>query len=298
MMSDADAARPLKEFKPKHEYFVGIDSDGCAFDTMEIKQKECFVPNIIKHWNLQAVSKYVRETVEFINLYSKWRGINRFPALINVFDLLRQRPEVQQRGVSIPDLQPLRDWIQRETKLGNPVLKKEVERTSDEILVRALRWSEAVNATIAEIVKGVGPFPSVRKCLEKITSCADTIVVSQTPTEALNREWQEHDLARYVHTIAGQEMGTKAEHIKFAANGKYPVAHVLMIGDAPGDMEAARANSALFFPINPGREEPSWQQLYEEAFDKFIAGEYAGAYEEKLITEFEALLPERPPWEK
>ncbi len=50
----------LLAFKPRHRFFVGIDSDGCVFDTMEIKHKECFVPNIIKYWKLQAVSKYAR----------------------------------------------------------------------------------------------------------------------------------------------------------------------------------------------------------------------------------------------
>ena len=68
-----DPAKPLKEMKKEHDFFVGIDSDGCAFDTMEIKHKECFIPNIINHWGLQAVSKYARETAEFVNLYSKWR---------------------------------------------------------------------------------------------------------------------------------------------------------------------------------------------------------------------------------
>jgi len=34
----SDPQQPLKEFKPQHEFFVGIDSDGCAFDTMEVKQ--------------------------------------------------------------------------------------------------------------------------------------------------------------------------------------------------------------------------------------------------------------------
>jgi len=32
----------LINFKPKFSTFVGIDSDGCVFDTMEIKQKQCF----------------------------------------------------------------------------------------------------------------------------------------------------------------------------------------------------------------------------------------------------------------
>ena len=69
----------MYDFTPKHDYLVGIDSDGCAFDTMELKHKECFIPNTINYWGLQGVSKYAREAAEFVNLYSKSRGINRFP---------------------------------------------------------------------------------------------------------------------------------------------------------------------------------------------------------------------------
>jgi hypothetical protein len=39
-----DPAQPLKDFQPRHEFFVGIDSDGSVFDTMGIKQRECFCP--------------------------------------------------------------------------------------------------------------------------------------------------------------------------------------------------------------------------------------------------------------
>jgi len=49
---------PLKNFQPQKEFFVGIDSDGCAFPTMELKHKECFIPNIIKSYGLQSISKY------------------------------------------------------------------------------------------------------------------------------------------------------------------------------------------------------------------------------------------------
>ena len=31
---------------------------------------------------------------------------------------------------------------------------------------------------------------------------------------------------------------------------------------------------------------------------KFLAGEYAGAYEAARVTEFEALLPDVPPWKR
>jgi len=294
----ADPQAELRNIKPKHNFLIAIDSDGCAFDTMEIKHKECFIPNIIKYWNLQAVSKYAREAAEFVNLYSKWRGINRFPALIKVFDLLRERAEVQKRKVEIPVAQPLRDWIAKETKLGNPALKEEVGKNPDPILKRALEWSEEVNATVANMVHGVPPFPFVRESLEKISEWADIIVCSATPTEALKREWKEHDIAKYTRAIAGQEMGSKKEHINLASNGKYPEDCILMIGDAPGDMKAAKANKALFFPINPGHEESSWELFFKESADRFLNGLYSNKYEKQLTEKFEKLLPENPPWKK
>jgi phosphoglycolate phosphatase-like HAD superfamily hydrolase len=142
------------------------------------------------------------------------------------------------------------------------------------------------------------PFPYVRQTLEKIQSLADVIVVSATPNEALEREWQEHDIAKYVKVIAGQEMGTKAQHLEYATKGRYEKNHVLMIGDAPGDMKAAKANDTLFYPVNPGNEVESWKRFHDEAFDKFIGGRYAGKYEEELIAEFDSYLPELPPWQK
>ncbi len=293
-----EAARPLVELEPEFDFFVGIDSDGCAFDTMEIKHKECFIPNIIRYWGLQPVSKYAREAAEFVNLYSKWRGINRFPALVMVFDLLRERPEVLERGVEIPEAPKVREFIDSGLPLGNPALKELVEKTGDEELKLALSWSEAVNRTVAEMVKGVPPFPFVRESLELVSQHADIVVVSATPVGALRREWEEHDIAKYARVIAGQEMGSKKEHLRLAAKDKYPPGHILMVGDAPGDMNAARANDALFFPINPGHEEGSWERFYKEGFKKFIEGEYGGAYEPELIAEFEELLPEVPPWKR
>jgi len=288
----------LQGFQPQHEFFVGIDSDGCAFDTMEIKQKECFTPNTIKYWRLQAVSKYAREAVEFVNLYSRWRGTNRWPALLMVFDLLAERPEVLARKVRAPEVPTLREWVKTETKLGNPALKAEVQKTGDLILKQALAWSEAVNAAIEDMVKGIPPFPYVRESLVALSSLADMMVVSQTPGEALQREWEEHDLAKHAAAICGQEMGTKAEHLQLGAGGKYPQDRVLMLGDAMGDLTAARKNGFLFFPINPGREDASWQRFFEEGMGRFLKGTYAGEYEAGLMAEFEAMLPDRPPWKR
>ena len=282
------------ELTPKYNFLVGIDSDGCAFDTMELKHKECFAPNTINYYELQGVSKYARETWEFVNLYSKSRGVNRFPALVEVLEWLQKRPEVKARGVKISIPQSIRDWIKRETKLGNPALEQEVRRNPDPDLLLMFEWSKAINKSIENMVRGVPPFPFVRESMEKLCQHSDILVVSATPHEALTREWAEHDLTKYAAAICGQEIGVKKDLLRAAA--KYPPNHTLMIGDAPGDYKAALANNALFFPINPGAEEASWKRFYEEGIDRFLSEKFTADYQQELLDEFENFLPARPPW--
>lgn len=286
----------LEQLRPEKEFFVGIDSDGCVFDTMEVKHKEFFIPNVVKYFGLFAISKYVRETWEFVNLYSVYRGINRFPALVKVMDLLGNRPEIKELGFEIPDMEPLREWISTETKLGNPAFSEYVRSHPHPALEPVLRWTLAVNEDIAAWLRNTPPFPFARKSIEKLSAEADVIVVSQTPLEALTREWEEHSIAGYVRAIAGQELGTKAQHITMAAKGKYHDDKILMIGDAPGDYKAAIVNGALFFPVMPGHENRSWKIFFEEAFDRFITGRYKGEYQDRLIEEFNRSLPDKPSW--
>lgn len=291
-----DFAKELRELKPRHDFFIGIDSDGCAFDTMEIKQKECFCPNNIKYFGLQSITQYAREATEFVNLYSKERGSNRYPAIISVLNWLSKRREVIERGAHVPDLKRLRQWVQEETRLSKSVLRAVVEKTGDAELLNVLAWSDAVDAAIEGIVKGVPPFPFVRDVLVKAYPKADIMVVSQTPLEALEREWAEHGLSRYLRVIAGQEHGTKTDHIALAAKGKYAPDKILMVGDAQGDYRAALENEVCFFPIVPGREEASWRRFSSEVLDQFFMGTYKGPYEAALIKEFNEALPETPGW--
>lgn len=286
----------LIDLKPQKEFFVGIDSDGCVFDTMEIKHKECFCPNFIRDFNLQVVSKFARETWEFVNLYSQTRGCNRFLAIVYVMEWLSKRADVKVRNAVIPDTTALSEWIKKETKLGNPALEKYVAETKDAFLHQTLTWSKNVNADIEKMVFGMPPFPYVRECLTKIQMRADAIVVSQTPYDALAREWEENKIAPFVRVIAGQELGTKTEHLKLATKGKYPDNKILMIGDAPGDLKVAKSNGVLFFPINPGKEDVSWEKLYNEGLDRFFSGTFEGDYEKKLIDEFMSYLPAVPAW--
>jgi len=298
------SSQNLKDIRPEKEFFIGIDSDGCVFDSMEPKHKECFCPAFINNFNLQSVSKYAREVWDFVNLYSQDRGCNRFHAVIKALDLLRGRSEVKKRGAQIMETPALKDWTRRESKLGNPALKSEIEKiklTADGNLFEletVYRWSLDVNEAVEKIIRGVPPFPYFRESLEAMRRKADVIVVSQTPSEALIREWTELGIDKLVRFIAGQEIGTKAEHLEFAAKGKYPADKILMIGDAPGDLKAAMSIGALFYPIVPGSEDDSWKRFNDEALAKFFSLSFEGAYQDALLAEFKKSLPEKAPWQQ
>ncbi|MDZ4695883.1 MAG: HAD family hydrolase [Deltaproteobacteria bacterium] len=300
-MIPPDPQALLKAFSPAHRFFVGIDSDGCAFNSMEVKHNDCFSTNVVKHFGLAAVSRQVHEAWDFVNLYSQTRGCNRFKALALVMDELSHMSRVTQSGVVVPPLPNLRAWMKVDTALGNPTLAKRIEVSEGEAraeLERVMAWSKDVNRSVLDVVHNLPPFTPMRKALGLLQGRADVLVLSATPAEALVREWQEHGIDKQVALIAGQEMGSKTEHLTLTTHGRYAANHVLMMGDAPGDLKAARDVGALFFPINPGAEQESWQAFIDEGLERFFTGIFAGAYEENLIAAFMKLLPDTPSWRR
>ena len=289
----------LLSMKPTKEFLVCVDSDGCVFDNMELKHKECFCPATVNVWGLQSVSRYAREAAEFVNLYSKTRGANRFPALIRTLELLGARREAQERGYECPDLTPLKKWVAETNSLSARGIREYAEAHGgdiDPILATAARWSAEVDENIERIVHGVAPLPGVKEAFAQIAEFADIVIVSATPHEAIVREWGAQGLLEHITVVAGQELGTKKECIRKAMEGKYDAGHVLMVGDAPGDHDAATANGVLYYPIIPGWEVESWSLLRETAAEKFHAGSYAGAYMDGLLDRFYAVLQDEPNW--
>lgn len=284
-----DLSKRLKNIDKEKEFLLCVDSDGCAINTMEYKHKLYFGPQMVDVWNLEEISEEVLKVWNHVNLYSKWRGINRFLALAKVFEIIKEKAELAGQSETIPDFSPLLQWIEAGTKLSNESLEK-VAVGKDVFLNQVLDWSKKVNEEIATSKEETLPFLGVEESLKKAQNLADIVVISSANSEALDKEWNELGLAAYVKEIAGQEMGTKTNCIAMAKEGRYVDTQVLMVGDALGDLEAARNNGVLFYPIIPGKESMSWSRFYQEAFDKFIQGKYAGEYEKKVTQEFTMVL--------
>jgi len=274
----------LVRLKPKHDVLVAIDSDGCVFDSMTSKQR-IFHTGIIKFWGLEAVEPTFRQVAEWTALYSPWRGLNRFELLLRIF----------QNMETPPDFRSLESFVKSGVPLSADELAKRIEKTGDPALKRVLEWSRAVSKEIAAVPE-MPVFDEVFQTLEKIRTMADSIVVSQTQEEALVHEWRNAGLEKFVDVIAGAELGSKIESLGTAMRGRYLPERTVMLGDAPGDLETARATGALFFPIIPGAENASWIELREEGLARLLNGTFAGTYQKGLIDRFNAVLSETPPW--
>jgi len=269
-------------FKPTKEFFVGIDSDGTAFDSMNIKHIKSMFPAALEIWDPAEHRKEFQEIWFRINLYSKNRGINRFSGLLSALEQLRKKTGKS----AAEDLSPLRDFVEKSEALSNAALRTWMEKHPAPLLDQVMRWSLRSDELFEEHTRGLIPFANMEAALKLMAEKADIMVVSSASGKGLDKDWSFSGLTKYTALLAGQELGSKKAQLSMGAAGKYPAQKILMLGDAPGDLEAARSIDALFFPMMPGKEEESWIRLRKEGLSRFFAGSYRGAYEDALIREF------------
>ena len=105
--------------------------------------------------------------------------------------------------------------------------------------------------------------------------------------QAVMDEWEKEGILEYMDLVLTQNDGSKAFCIQELLKKGYALDQTMMVGDAPGDYDAAKKNGVCFFPILVKKEAQSWSQLRQEAADRFLSGSYRGEYEEAQIKSFQ-----------
>lgn len=269
------------EYGRKHEFLVCIDSDGCAMDTMDCKHFYCFGPCMVKEWELEPWKDEILDYWNRVNLYSMSRGINRFLGLAMVLSYVHDTyKEISQIG-------NFSSWTKEAVQLSNESVKAAWEDNGCEIFRKALAWSQAVNEAVTKLPGELKkPFAGAREGLLAAHEAADVAIVSSANKEAVKEEWEKFGLMDWVDICLTQTEGSKAYCIGEMIKAGYAPDHVLMVGDAPGDQDAAEKNQVLYYPILVKREEESWKRFVQEALPKFLEGSYKGAYQEQMIRVF------------
>jgi len=272
-------------FEKKHDYLVCVDSDGCAMDTMNCKHFHCFGPCMVAEWGLEEWNDAVLHRWNEINLYQMTRGINRFKGLAMAL------AEINSRYTPIEGVETLCAWAENAKALSNDALAEAIVAAPAEAgrvcLEKALSWSKAVNAGIVKLPEELKvPFAGVRDGLAAAHEFADVAVVSSANRDAVDEEWANHKLYDHVDIVLAQDCGSKAHCIGEMLKFGYALDHVLMVGDAPGDCDAAEVNGVLYYPILVNKEGESWTELRNTALTKLRSGSYAGEYQQTKKQEF------------
>jgi len=261
-------------FERKHDYLVCVDSDGCVMDTMNCKHFGCFGPCMVTEWELEEWKDAILDRWNVINLFSMTRGINRFKGLAMALG------EIDTQYKVIPGVKALQHWADTAPALSNDGVAKAAAEATDpeakQIFEKALSWSKAVNAAIVQLPEAVKiPYDGAKEGLAAAHKFADVAMVSSANRDAVEEEWGKFGLLEHTDIVLAQDIGSKAACIAAMMRFGYAPDHVLMIGDAPGDCDAAEKNGVLYYPILVNHEKASWDEAIETAFAKLRSGEYA-----------------------
>ena len=260
-------------FERKHDYLVCVDPDGCVMDTMNCKHFHCFGPCMVTEWGLEEWKDEILERWNVINLFSMTRGINRFKGLAMALG------EIHEKYTPIAGIKALQHWADTAPALSNDGVLKAMESAEGDaklVLQKALSWSKAVNAAIVELDEALKvPYSGAKEGLAAAHTFADVAMVSSANRDAVEEEWGKFGLLAHTDIVLAQDIGSKAACIKEMLKFGYDPDKVVMIGDAPGDCDAAEKNGVHYYPILVNHEKESWDEAVNLAFAKLRSGEYA-----------------------
>lgn len=275
----------FEAFKKTKPYLICVDSDGCAMNTMDIKHIRCFGPCMIAEWKLEAWGSAILKRWNEINLYTMTRGINRFAGLACMLS------EIQEDICVVEGSLELAQWVKISGTLSEEALEQVIVQGGHPIFQKALSWSKAVNLAIEKLPEEeLVPFRGVREALQFAHGFADIAIVSSANAEAVWEEWTRCNLMESVDICLTQQVGSKRYCIEQMCRKGYDTGHVLMVGDAPGDQQAAEANGVFFYPIRVKHEAESWSEFVSGALPRFFEEQYEGAYQKRMRQEFEQNL--------
>ena len=261
-------------FERKHDYLVCVDSDGCVMDTMNCKHFNCFGPCMVDEWGLEQWKDEILERWNEINLFSMTRGINRFKGLAMALG------EINEKYIPITGIKALQHWADTAPALSNDAVAKAAEEAEDPdaklVLEKALSWSKAVNAAIVNLPEELKvPYDGAKEGLAAAHAFADVAMVSSANRDAVEEEWGKFGLLEHTDIVLAQDIGSKAACIAEMMKFGYDPNKVVMVGDAPGDCDAAEKNGVHYYPILVNHEKASWDEAVAVAYDKLRSGEYA-----------------------
>lgn len=261
----------MDTFEKTKDFLVCIDSDGCVMDTMDMKHMRCLGPCLVHVWDLSEFRDEIIGLWRKVNLTSITRGVNRFSGLARVLE------KIHENYKFIEGLEEYLDWECTTEELSEASLQEELQKNGNVCIKKALEWSELVNQSMVMVSdKHKVPFSGAKEAVELAQESANVAIVTAANGSEIQKEWEMAEMFQYVDLLMSQESGIKSDCLKQMLEAGYEPDHILMVGDAWLDYEAAREAGVLFYPILAYQEKESWEE-----FPQILKEFQNGIYQEK-----------------
>ena len=256
---------------------------------MEVKHKECFIPNTISYFGLQASAatparRPSSSTCTRRPGHQPLSGPDRDARLAARAAGSHQAGRADSQLQSVAGLDEAGDQARQPGAQSRGRADRRSRSEADLGLVEGRQRRRRRDGL------GVPPFPFVRETLEKLVGVADVIVFSATPGKAL-AEGMGRARDRRLHAghlrpgSRQQEGNPRARHQGGLLAAK--------CGDdrrRAGRHGGRPRRRRAVLPRQPGERRSELGAVFRAACDRFLAGNFAGPYEADLVAEFDTLF--------
>jgi phosphoglycolate phosphatase-like HAD superfamily hydrolase len=272
-----------------------LDSAGTVLDCMGIRHSLAFFPAFADAFFRDSERKALEEVWSYVALRSRTRSAGRFRLLASALRLALRHPRIVARREREEKIAAaLEHWLSSESAPTAAGIERALrDRSFAEALVPAAIWSLDVDSRLSALPPSRA-FEGAAEALKAIAGRARIVVAGEGRAQDTERDWRRAGLLGSAIGLGelvfvGEEGGTVLEIA--AAAKAYARGPVLVVGDSPIELEAARSAGTVFYPIRPGRERESWRSLSEEFFPAFARGEKAEADSAGFLSHF-AVAPD------
>ncbi len=273
-----------------------VDSAGTALDCMADRHSLAFFPAFADAFFRGADRAALEEVWSFVALRSRVRSAGRFRLLDAAMRLAPRHPGIGTRHRREDAVAAaLGQWLASCSRATVSALESAMrDRSSSEALVSAAIWSLDVDSRLAALPPPRA-FAGVGEALGSIAGRAMVFVAGEGRAADIERDWRGAGLLGSSMGLGELafvgEDGGGLEEIAQAA-GSCGGGPVLVIGDSPADLEAAKAAGAAFYPVRPGSERESWLRLCGQVLPSFLRGERIESDSARFVSQF----PSSPLW--
>jgi hypothetical protein len=275
-----------------------LDSAGTVLDCMGPRHSLAFFPAFADAFFKGMDRRALEEVWSYVALDSRSRSANRFRLLASALRLSRRHPRIRSRHEFEEEVAAaLEHWLASGGAPTASGMERALrDRSFGDALVSAAIWSIDVDARLSALPPPRA-FEGAAEAIKAMAGGARIVVAGEGRSLDTERDWRRAGLLGAALGLGelvfvGEDCGSFVE-IALAAK-RYARGPVLVVGDSPVELEAARSSGTFFYPISPGRERESWRRLEKDFFPAFLKGERTSADSAGFLAQFAA----EPDWQR